>query len=129
MSNLLTYGFRVEPVLADFLTWNRLRGSMYRLRMKHYPIIPDNFTDLSRILLSDQHQHISLSFDLRNHLFKSVVGPPGHQILIFLSKGMRKFMRFAKIVFSDGTLGSRPAKPTSQQIFLISTVIRDTVSH
>ena len=114
--------------VASRLTPNSMKSSIQRARSALYPNVPISLYDLGQLLNDGQHQRLTMTEDGLDNIFTGVVQHNEFTSLIFISRRMRRFMRRVKVVFCDGTFGSRPNAPTSSQVLQLSCVVRNHVS-
>ncbi|XP_034246305.1 uncharacterized protein LOC117648159 [Thrips palmi] len=108
------------------MTLKRLRGSMYKTRMNKYPQIPHTMRELTQILLSNDK--ISKTIDDSENLYAgSTTATDGSHHIAFFSPRMLRFMENLKIIQGDGTFKSRPALPSSRQVFVLVTTWNNCV--
>lgn len=84
----------------------------------HLPRTPRTLRELADLLKA--HPEISKTTDGRDDLFMALVGPEGHQSVVFLSRRLAGHMSRVSTIFSDGTFDSRPSRPKTAQVFVIS---------
>lgn len=117
----------VDPNVGRFVTPTRMKSSIQRARSLMYPRVPITLQNLGELL--QEHQHLTKSIDGTDNLLSGVVhSVNGHTSVIIMSRRMRRFLRKVKIIFCDGTFGSRPHDPDSSQVLQILTVVRNHVS-
>lgn len=113
-------------MVAANVTPNRMRTAM-RIASDRYHLqnLPESFADFAELLLT--HDTICKTLDRQDSVFMTAVGPPGHVSIILLSRRVHEHLSEVEIVFSDGTFASRPSRPRSAQVFLITTMFGNTV--
>lgn len=116
-----------DPDVAAEVTLPVMKNAIHRARASLYPPVPITLENLSD-LLSQQHQRVAVSRDGKDTIFGGSVHTNGMVSVIFLSRRLRRYLRKVKLVFCDGTFGSRPNSPQSAQVLQIVTVVRNTVS-
>lgn len=101
-----------------------LRSSMRRARLHRFPSkIPETLNELAEVLRKKKYRKLTASQDEKDNVFFGAVGSSRAKTrsLIFMSKRQLKRLRRARKLFADGTWNSRPSKPQSRQVFMIST--------
>ncbi|KAJ1521831.1 hypothetical protein ONE63_003466 [Megalurothrips usitatus] len=97
---------------------------MYAARASKFPETPHTLADLHAALTDSDSDFVR---DNARHadgelLCQGVVGPAGHQSVIFASKAMFNVLLAAAWVFIDGTFSARPDNPASRQLLVISAL-------
>jgi len=109
------------------MTLRRLRSTMYKTRMNKYPNIPHTMRELTQVLLANNH--LSKTIDVSENLYAgSVTATDGSHHIAFFSPRMLRFMSKLKLIQGDGTFSSRPALPSSRQLFVLVTTWDNFVS-
>lgn len=115
--------------MAARVTPEAMRPAINRARNRVYPDVPGTLYNLGNLLAQPQHNNVTSSMDGRDNIFNGAVqSPNGDSSVVFVSRRMKRFMRRVKVVFCDGTFGSRPNVPPSAQVLQLSTVVRNHVS-
>jgi len=105
--NLLIFHPRFGPEAVARCTYDKLRTSMRNARMKRYPPLPANLTELT--LQNPQYQVLTLTDDGLDNIYAgSVDDADGNHHLLFMSERMIERARTFSVLHSDGTFRSVP---------------------
>ncbi|KAJ1528957.1 hypothetical protein ONE63_007325 [Megalurothrips usitatus] len=117
-----------DPNAAAQVPPCRMRSAIYRAQNRLYPRVPVSIYHLGFLLNDNQWQHLTSTICGTDNIFGGVVhGPDGSTSVVFVSRRIRVYMRRARLVFCDGTFGSRPNIPQSSQVLQICSVVNNTV--
>lgn len=106
--------------MAARVTLNRMRNSIRMAADRyHLPRTPRTLRELAQLLRA--HPEISTTVDGRDNVFMALVGPEGHQSVVFFSRRLADYLNGVSTIFSDGTFDSRPSRPNTAEVFVIST--------
>lgn len=119
---------RFSADIAARVTVAGMKSSIQRARSLLYPPVPITLQNLAELLADGTNERIVSTQDGKDSILGGSVTVNGMTSIIFLSKRMRKILRRVKVVYCDGTFGSRPNNPQSAQILQIVAVVRNTVS-
>lgn len=120
-----SHSFRFPPDIAAQVTIANMRTAIQAARAAQYPPVPVTLYGLGALL---QHrQDITTTLDGRDNFLAGVVETPDTTSIIFMSRRMRRLLARSRMIFCDGTFGSRPNNPDSGQVLQIITVIGNAV--
>ncbi|KAK3910275.1 Transposase for insertion sequence element IS905, partial [Frankliniella fusca] len=111
------------------MTMRRLRGAMWRTRMKSFPAIPHTLKELTQVLLNPQYRaKVASTIDGSGNLYAgSCTATDGSHNVLFISERMIDFLKNIKVIQSDGTFRARPLMPASAQCFVLVTPWKNCV--
>lgn len=106
-----------------------IRKAVGRKREDKYPPPPPrHFEDVRQLLGRPEWQYLSRTFDDEELFFHDVVGPEGHESLIFTSRRLLSKVHAHDTIGSDGTFRITPNLLGAEQVFLISLLAFGKVS-
>lgn len=92
-----------------------------------FPPVPGSLYHLTEVLV--ENLHLTRGLDGVDNIYAGgVLGVNGTCSVIFSSRRMRRYMSRCRVVFCDGTFGSRPNAPQCAQVLQIVGVVGNTVS-
>lgn len=105
-----------------------MKTSMRTARLSQYPNAPETLRELGALLEQPQYQHLTATIGQEDSVYRGVIGNPGHECLLFLSRRMGRYLSKAKEAFADATFVPAPLRPAAAQVYQIVCLAGHNVS-
>lgn len=92
---------------------------MRNARLHQYPNAPATLLELGALLDQPENQHLTAAIGMQDSVYGGVIGSPGHECILFLSRRMGRYLSKAKEAFADATFVPAPLRPAAAQVYQI----------
>ena len=76
---------------------------MRNARLHQYPNAPATLLELGALLDQPENQHLTAAIGMQDSVYGGVIGSPGHECILFLSRRMGRYLSKAKEAFADAS--------------------------
>lgn len=101
---------------------------MRTARLSQYPLAPHTLLELGRLLEQPQYHHLTKTISHNDSVYGGVIGYPGRECVLFLSRRMGRYLSREKEAFADATFVPAPLVPFTSQVYQIVSICNNNVS-
>ena len=107
-----------------------IRKAVQRRRTGIYPPPePNHMEHVRQIFERPEYAYLGRTLDDEEEFFHGIVGPEGHQSLVFTSKRLLNIVKTHDIIGSDATFRITPRLLGAEQVFIVSLLAFNKVSN
>lgn len=118
---------RYHPEVVERFGGSYLRNPMRTARIQQYPNAPFTLQELGVLLETPQYQHLTATIGGEDSVYGGVIGYPGRECILFISRRMAKYLCRLKEAFADATFVPAPLMPAAAQVYQIVGLAHNNV--